>query len=193
MDHSGVAKNLVLVGFMGSGKSSVGPLVAAALGVDFVDLDQRIEEVTGQSIEAIFEQQGEARFRNFESAALARALADGGYVVAVGGGAVMDDRNWVLIQDGNLVIRLRASDETTLERLGDGIARPLAGSGRLKDQPELQRKLLTLAAAREDRYSEAPVQIDTTGRSIESLATEVAALARGAGIGAGIRSATTDA
>jgi shikimate kinase len=175
-------KNLVLVGFMGSGKSSVGRLVAAAHGVDFIDLDQRIEEMTGQSIEAIFEQQGEARFRNFESAALARALADGGIVIAVGGGAVMDDRNWGLIQDGNLVVRLRASDEATLERLGDGQARPLAGSGRLRDQPALQQKLMSLAAARESRYAEAAVQLDTTGRTIETVAEEVAALARAAGI-----------
>jgi shikimate kinase len=185
---TGVA-NLVLVGFMGSGKSSVGRLVAAAQGVDFIDLDERIEAMTGQSIEAVFEQQGEARFRNFESAALARALADGRSVVAVGGGAVMDDRNWALIQDGNLVVRLRASDEATLQRLGDGTARPLAGAGRLKDQPGLQQRLIGLAAGRESRYSEAAVQVDTTGRSIEEVAAEVAELARVAGIG----SAVTDA
>jgi shikimate kinase len=184
-----MAKNLVLVGFMGSGKSSVGRLAAAAQGVDFIDLDDRIEEMTGQSIEAVFEQQGEARFRNFESAALARALAGGGSVVAVGGGAVMDDRNWALIQDDNLVVRLRASDAATLERLGDGMARPLAGAGRLRDQPGLQQRLLSLAAARESRYSEAAIQLETTGRSIEAVAAEVAELARAAGIG----SATTDA
>jgi shikimate kinase len=183
-----MAKNLVLVGFMGSGKSSVGPLVAAALQVDFVDLDQRIEEMTGQTIEQIFDQQGEARFRNFESAALARAL-DGGGVVAVGGGAVMDDRNWALIQDGNLVVRLRASEEATLERLGEGQARPLAGAGRLKDQPGLQQRLVGLAAGREPRYAEAAVQIDTTGRSIDDVAVEVAELATRAGIG----SSTADA
>jgi shikimate kinase len=190
-----MARNLVLVGFMGSGKSSVGRLVAASQGVDFVDLDQRIEEMTGQSIEAIFEQQGEARFRNFESAALARALAAGGSVVAVGGGAVMDDHNWALIQSGNLVVRLKASDEATLDRLGDGEARPLAGAGKLRDQPELQQKLLTLAAAREGRYAEAQLQVETTGRSIEAVAAEVADLARAAGIGdaTGSRSATGDA
>jgi len=175
--------NLVLVGFMGSGKSSVGPIVAAALGVDFIDLDQRIEEMTGQSIEAIFDQQGESRFRNFESAALAVALAGGGRVVAVGGGAVMDDRNWALIQDGNLVVRLRASSEATLRRLGEGTARPLAGSGRLREQPALQEKLLTLAAARERRYAEAAVQLDTTDRPIEAVAAEVSKLALAAGIG----------
>jgi shikimate kinase len=178
-----MAKNLVLVGFMGSGKSSVGTLVAAAQGVAFIDLDERIEEMTGESIEAIFEQQGEARFRNFESAALARALADGGNVIAVGGGTVMDDRNWALIQEGNLVVRLRASDEATLERLGDGEARPLAGGGRLRDQPELQQKLVRLAASRESRYAEAGVQLDTTGRSIEAVAADVAELAAAAGIG----------
>lgn len=178
-----MAGNLVLVGFMGSGKSTVGPLVAASLGVEFIDLDQRIEEMTGKSIQAIFVEQGEARFRVFESANLARALAGGGQVVAVGGGAVMDDRNWELIRDANVVVRLRASDAATLERLSGGQLRPLAGAGRLRDDPEAARKLLRLAAGREPRYVEAQHQVDTTDRDVAEVAAEVAAIARGAGIG----------
>src|SRR4030081_1648362 len=121
---------------MGSGKSSVGPLVAETLGVEFLDLDQRIEEMTGRSIEALFEEQGEARFRVFESANLAQVLDRGGQVIAVGGGAVMDDRNWELIQGGNVVVRLSASDDAILERLAGGELRPLAGAGKLRDDPE---------------------------------------------------------
>jgi shikimate kinase len=178
-----VAGNLVLVGFMGSGKSAVGALVAEALGVDFIDLDQRIEELTGKSIEAIFEEQGEARFRVFESANLARALAGGGQVIAVGGGAVMDDHNWELIREANVVVRLRASDEATLERLAGGELRPLAGAGKLRDDPEAARKLLRRAAGREPRYAEAEHQVETTGRAVIEVAAEVATIARGAGIG----------
>jgi shikimate kinase len=180
-----VAGNLVLVGFMGSGKSTVGALVAQSLGVEFIDLDNRIEEVTGKTIEAIFEEQGEARFRVFESANLARALAAGGQVIAVGGGAVMDDRNWELIGDGNLVVRLRASDDATLERLGGGDLRPLAGSGKLRDDPEAAQRLLRLAAGREPRYAEAAHQVDTTGRAVSEVAAEVATIGRAAGIGGG--------
>jgi shikimate kinase len=178
-----LAGNLVLVGFMGSGKSSVGPPVAEALGVDFIDLDQRIEEMTGKSIEAIFEEQGEARFRVFESANLAQVLDRGGQVVAVGGGAVMDDRNWELIQGANVVVRLRASDDATLERLAGGELRPLAGAGKLRDDPEAAARLLRLASGREPRYAQAQHQVDTTGREIAEVAAEVVAIARGAGIG----------
>jgi shikimate kinase len=175
-------QSLVLVGFMGSGKSTAGRRAAEILEVEFIDLDARIEEMTGRSIEAIFEEQGEGRFRVFESAVLAKALAESGRVVAVGGGAVMDDVNWALIRQGNVVVRLKASDEATLARVGDGQLRPLAGGGKLRDQPEARARLLRLAAAREPRYAEAPHQLDTTGRSIEEVALALAALARGAGI-----------
>jgi len=178
-----LAGNLVLVGFMGSGKSTVGRLVAAALGVEFIDLDERIEEMTGKSIEAIFEEQGEARFRIFESANLARAVAGAGQVIAVGGGAVMDDRNWAMVCEGNVVVRLRASDGATLERLAGGELRPLAGAGKLRDDPEAAQRLLRLAAGREPRYAEAEHQVDTTGREVGEVAGEVTAIARGARIG----------
>jgi shikimate kinase len=175
-------QSLVLVGFMGSGKSTAGRRAAEILDVEFIDLDARIEEMTGKSIEAIFEEQGEARFRVFESAVLAQVLAQGGRVVAVGGGAVMDDVNWALIRDGNVVVRLKASEEATVERLGDGQLRPLAGGGNLRDQPQARQKLLRLAVGREPRYAEATHQLDTTGRNIEEVAAEVAAVARKAGI-----------
>jgi shikimate kinase len=175
--------SLVLVGFMGSGKSSAGRRAAELLGVEFIDLDTRIEEMTGKTIEAIFAEQGEARFRAFESAVLARALAAGGRVVAVGGGAVMDDANWDLIRHGNVVVRLRASEQAILERLGGGELRPLAGGGKLGDDPDARDKLMRLAAGREPRYAEAEHQLDTTGRDVELVAAELVAVARGAGIG----------
>lgn len=175
--------NLVLVGFMGSGKSAVGARVAEALGLTFVDLDQRIEELTGMSIDAIFEQQGEARFRALENASLARALAERRCVVAVGGGAVMDDANWALVRDGNIVVRLKASPAATLARLGGGEGRPLAGGGGLREDPDLRARLMRLADTRESRYAEAAHQVDTTGRSVDDVAAEVAAIATDAGMG----------
>ena len=179
-----MAKNLVLVGFMASGKSSVGRLVATHLGVEFVDLDLMIEEMTGKSIAQIFDEQGEARFRHFESAALARALAGDGKVLAVGGGAVIDDRNWSLIVDGvNVVVRLAASQKETLRRLEDGGGRPLAGGGRLRDRPDLREDLIRLADAREPRYAQAAHQVETTGKGIGEVAVEVAAIARAEGVG----------
>ncbi len=179
-----MAKNLVLVGFMASGKSTVGRIVADQLDVEFIDLDEMIEGMTGKTIAEVFDQQGEARFRHFESAALARALAGGGRVVAVGGGAVIDDDNWKLILEGaNAVVRLAASGDETLRRLEDGGGRPLAGGGRLRQRPDLREDLLRLAEAREPRYQQAPHQVDTTGRAVAEIAVEVAAIAREAGVG----------
>src|SRR5258708_15452217 len=97
---------------MASGKSTVGRIVADQLDVEFIDLDEMVEGMTGKTIAELFDQQGEARFRHFESAALARALAGGGRVVAVGGGAGIDDRNWRLILKGaHVVVKPAATRE----------------------------------------------------------------------------------
>src|SRR5258708_25332510 len=169
---------------MASGKSTVGRIVADQLDVEFIDLDEMVEGMTGKTIAELFDQQGEARFRRFESAALAQALAGDGKVVAVGGGAVIDDLNWTLIvKGGNVVVRLTAAGEEILRRLEGGGGRPLAGGGRLRERPDLREDLLRLAEAREPRYQQAAHQVDTTGREVAEVAVEVAAIAREAGVG----------
>jgi shikimate kinase len=179
----------VLVGFMATGKSSVGLRAAQLLRVPFVDLDVRIEEMTGSTVAAIFEEFGEDAFRRFEAAALARTLADAGQVVAVGGGAVMDDHSWGLVRDGNLVVRLAASREAILERLGTASDRPLAvtapGLSPATDA-DARSRLFELMERREARYREAEVQIDTIGRTVEDVGGEVAERARAAGLGRGV-------
>src|SRR5258708_31522150 len=115
---------------MASGKSTVGRIVAAELNVESIDLDEMVEGMTGKTIAELFDQQGEARFRRFESAALAQALAGGGKVVAVGGGAVIDDRNWNLILKGrNIGVRLAPPGEAIPRRLADGRRGPPGGGG----------------------------------------------------------------
>jgi shikimate kinase len=173
--------NLVLIGFMGSGKSSVGALVAERLAAGFVDVDAAIEEMTGLSVPEMFERYGEDGFRSFESAALAQALGGTRQVVAVGGGAPVADPNWKLISEGNVVVRLKASMAETLRRLGEGRGRPLAGGG----PAEQVQRLTGLLSKREDRYVQARFQVDTTGRDLESVAEEVADIARRQGFGAG--------
>jgi shikimate kinase len=164
--------NLVLVGFMGSGKSSVGRRVARILSLPFVDLDQKIEEFAGMTVMEMFARHGEAEFRRLEARAVADALAQGGRVVALGGGAVMDSGSWRLIRKGNLVVRLHATPRATLRRLRGGAGRPLAAS---------REQLMRLLTSREPRYAEATHQVDTTGRSGERVAAYVARLARGRG------------
>jgi len=166
-------RNLVLVGFMGSGKSSVGRRVAEIIGLPFVDLDQKIEEFAGMTVMEIFATQGEAVFRELEARAVADALGRTGRVVALGGGAVMDEASWRLIRKDNVVVRLRATPRATLRRLRGGAGRPLAAS---------REQLLRLLNSREPRYAQAAHQVNTTGRSVASVAASVARLARAKGL-----------
>lgn len=179
---AGGARHVVLVGFMASGKTTLGARVAELLGRPFVDVDDRIEALAGAGIDEVFARQGEARFREFESAALRQVLGGPPAVIATGGGAPMDDDNWRRIFDGNVVVHLHADAGELLARIGDGEGRPLTKSetpGAMRD------RLLAILERRQARYAEAPLRIDSTGRGVEECADEVVALARGAGIGDG--------
>src|SRR5207249_3092707 len=118
-------KPLFLVGFMGTGKSTVGALLAARWGWPFVDLDARIEQQAGATINELFARGGEAAFRDLETAALKVVAGEGLQVVAVGGGAVKRPENLTLMLGAGLVVCLRATPETILARIGDASTRPL--------------------------------------------------------------------
>ena len=148
--------NVVLIGFMGTGKTSVGRLLAGQLGRPFVDLDALIADDAGRSIAEIFEAEGERGFRARESAALARALSADGRVVAVGGGAPMAADNWDRIRDRNVVVSLTADADTLRSRLGNGGGRPLLRDG-------VDTALTTLLPQRMRRYEQADLVIGTDG------------------------------
>jgi shikimate kinase len=121
-----VAEHVLLVGMMGSGKSTVGRLVATRLGRPHVDVDREVEQVAGESVRAIFSQRGEAWFRAEESRVLGTVLArvvSG--VVSVGGGAVLDPVNRAALRRGGTVVWLRARPETLARRVGSAADRPL--------------------------------------------------------------------
>jgi shikimate kinase len=121
-----VADKVVLVGMMGTGKTSVGRRVAAALGWRFVDSDEQIEARTGRTVREIFEADGEAAFRVLERDALAAALADPApAVVAAAGGVVLDPANRDLLRDAGKVIWLTAEPEVLVSRVDTGDHRPL--------------------------------------------------------------------
>jgi len=122
--------NVVLVGFMGSGKSTVGPQLAERLKRPFVDLDDVIEADAGQSVAEIFSNEGEAGFRERESRNLQGLLESDGVVVAVGGGAPMREDNWARIRDGNCVVALTAEPTELARRLNGSTDRPLLQSGK---------------------------------------------------------------
>jgi shikimate kinase len=115
---------VVLVGAMGSGKSTVGRLVAAALDVDFLDTDEVVEREAGKTVAEIFIDDGEARFRELERQAVAGALATHEGVLALGGGAVLDATTRELL-DGHRVVFLRVGLSDAAQRVGLGVSRPL--------------------------------------------------------------------
>jgi shikimate kinase / 3-dehydroquinate synthase len=148
--------NVVLVGFMGSGKSTVGPHLANRLDRPFIDLDDLIEADAGRSVAQIFSSEGEAGFRERESRCLRRVLEQDGTVVAVGGGAPMRDENWDRIRHGNSVVALMAEPGELARRLNGSTDRPLLESG-------APSAIASLLPHRLSRYLEADLVINTDG------------------------------
>jgi shikimate kinase len=109
---------IILTGFMGSGKSTVGPLVAERLGWRFIDVDDVIEAEAGTTIAQIFREHGESAFRDLEHATIARLALEKNLVLALGGGAIEreDTRNLLLKSPGTLLVHLEVELETTLAR-----------------------------------------------------------------------------
>ena len=161
-------RGVVLVGFMGSGKSSVGRELARRFGAPFVDVDERIESEAGCRIRDLFGREGEPAFRVREKAALRDALTVKGCVIATGGGAFADEENRALLRSYAPVVFLEAAVETLLERLAGDLGRPLLRGG---DREEAVRELLS---RREPGYRTADVTVRTDGRTVEDVAGEVA-------------------
>jgi len=152
---------------MGSGKSVVGMLVADRARAPFHDLDLMIENEAAMSIPEIFARRGEAAFRSLESRLLPDALQSGA-VAALGGGTVMDDANWRLVQQRSVPVYLELSFDTIWERIGRTENRPLI-AGRLR------REVADLFERRRPRYEEAAHRVDA-GRSLDEVATDLLAL-----------------
>jgi shikimate kinase len=155
---------------MGSGKSTVGPLLAERLGRPFLDTDAAVEAAAGMSVPQIFAEEGEARFRARERAAIEAASGQGA-VVALGGGAVAQPGVLELLRQSGTLVYLRAGVETLLARVGRGVGRPLLEAA---DDPAAA--LESLLEARRARYESADFVVDTDGRSPDEVAVELARL-----------------
>ena len=159
------APNLVLVGPMGAGKSSLGRRLAGKLGLEFVDADRVLEERAGAAIPLIFELEGEPGFRAREVQAIAELTALEGIVLATGGGVVLDQDNRRALAAHGTVVYLRATPEHLYERVRQDRNRPLLAGG---DPLERLRELYRL---RDPLYREvADVVIDTGRQSVQALA-----------------------
>ncbi|MDD2581979.1 MAG: shikimate kinase [Desulfuromonadaceae bacterium] len=159
---------LILTGFMGSGKSSVGKIVAERLGYRFIDLDAEIVAVTGCSINEIFARDGEQSFRALETSQLKRILSKGERcVVATGGGAVILASNRDVMRSSGMIINLKVTTEQVGDRLKGCTDRPLLAGN---DSGERTK---TLMDEREQFYADADIRIDTDGKSVEDVAAEI--------------------
>lgn len=160
--------NVILTGFMGTGKSSVGKLLARLLGFRYVDLDCRIVEKEGASINDIFRLKGEPYFRSVETEAARETAGESGLVISTGGGAVLAPENRRIFREQGVIVNLIASAEEICSRLKGCDDRPL-----LKDDSSLQ-KVEAMLQAREACYADADIRIDTTGKKVEDVAQEIA-------------------
>ena len=119
-------KNLVFLGMMGSGKSSIGSLVARKLNLDFIDIDKEIEKETGISIKEIFESKGESFFRELEEKITTNKLKLNSVVISLGGGAFINDQVRKEVLRKNISFWLSWSDQVLLKRIRNSVKRPIA-------------------------------------------------------------------
>ena len=160
--------HIFIIGFMGAGKSTVGPLLGRRLNLPFVDLDDRIASEQGRSIAEVFEAEGETAFRALESAALKALAAEAPSVVACGGGIVTRAENRALMRELGTVVYLRTTAAETLARVGNRSSRPLLAG----DEPE--EVAARLLDERSGLYKQtADIDIDTVGITPQEVASRI--------------------
>jgi len=161
---------IVLVGLMGSGKTTVGKRIAQELGYEFADSDDLVASAAGKSVRDMFSQDGEAVFRKYESDAIRSILADGksSIVLATGGGAVISSENRTVISHhASHVVWLDASVTDLVVRTKSGTARPLLDG-------DAGKTLQSLSDQRSAWYEEvATLRIDTRGKSVAKVCSAV--------------------
>jgi shikimate kinase len=161
--------NIILTGFMATGKSCVGKELAARLGCEFLDVDTLIEAEAGMGIARIFATQGEERFRALESRMVEEASRRDGCVIATGGGAIVTPRNLEALKRSGVLIALTARPETILARAGAGEDRPMLRGG------EKLERIRRLLAERAPAYAKADLTVDTTEKSVEQVVDQILA------------------
>jgi shikimate kinase len=173
VENPPVPKNIILIGFMGSGKSSVGRVIAPQLGFALADTDQLVIQHTGLQITEIFKNHGETYFRDQETAVLNGLRDQASLVISTGGGIVLREGNAALLRELGFVAWLTASEETIYERVSRSNKRPLMHTA------DPRGTIRTLLLEREPLYaSTAHFSIHTSGRTHEEVANAIILEAR---------------
>jgi 3-dehydroquinate synthase len=160
-------QNIILGGFMATGKSSVGRRLAIVLGYDFLDLDTLIAAEAGMPISQVFTAQGEGAFRALETRMVERVAARRGCVVATGGGTIVSPRNLEALKRSGVVVTLTADPDTILARIGPTNDRPMLWGG---DKRERVRLLLEQRA---DAYAQADLIVDASAHTIDHVVNHI--------------------
>ncbi|MBC7327123.1 AAA family ATPase [bacterium] len=153
-------RNIVLCGFMGTGKTQLGKALAQRLGLPFVDIDGEIERTTGMKIADIFEKMGEPFFRDLEEKLLREYGSKSGQIISVGGGALQRESNITSLRQNGFLVCLFAKPQVILRRLRDDDTRPL-----LKSEDKLER-IESLLRLRFTNYLKADAFLDTSYKTI---------------------------
>ena len=169
--------NLILIGFMGTGKTSLGKMLANKLGCAFVDLDQKIETDNAMSIPKIFELHGEEYFRRLERIAVEEVANRRGIVIATGGGTVKDPRNIELLKANGIMICLTTSVDELLNRNAIKGERPVLDSHH-QSQGDRRAAIEKLLNDRQKFYDQADYKIDTTDWSPLKLVDDIIKIVR---------------
>ncbi|MBI3795946.1 MAG: shikimate kinase [Deltaproteobacteria bacterium] len=163
-------RNIILTGFMGTGKSEVGKQLATVLGRKFIDTDIQIEQEEGMSIAQLFATRGEPYFRERERQTIAHACREEGAIIATGGGAMVSAENAARLKTSGTVICLTATPEVILGRVQKDETRPL-----LQSDDRLAR-VRTLLAARAVAYAKADAMLDTSDLAVNEVVQAVLAI-----------------
>ena len=162
-------KNIVLVGFMGTGKSSVGKALAKKLNKVFVDVDLLIEQKEKKKIQDIFQEKGEAYFRELEKNVIREVSENDNAVITTGGGAVLNVENLDNLKKRGVLVALLASAETIYERVKHSKHRPL-----LNNSESMLTEIKNLLQVRQPYYQKADFSFDTDGQTPYEVADKVA-------------------
>lgn len=168
-------KNIVLLGFMGTGKTSIGRLLASRLKRPFIDVDKMVENECGIAINEIFQKYGEEFFRGQENKMIAKVSCCKNSVIATGGGAVLNPDNIAHLRANGVLVTLTASPECILARTGKRATRPLLNSS---DREQTVRSLLD---SRKPLYQVSDYMIDTTSGSVSQITEKIILLLKKGG------------
>ena len=173
-----IPTRIYLTGFMGSGKSTIGPRLAARLGYEFIDLDKAVELVAGKPVQSIFADDGEGEFRRIESLKLRSVSRKAREVVALGGGALISEDNLYFVTTNGVLVYLRMQPEELANRIRqDGTARPLLmdDKGEFLSGDRLLERIRSMIAERERFYNQADIILDADRLTVDEAVDSVIA------------------